>query len=110
MAQAVLNLCVSRKVFLKYQFNWNTVWGAIYRIEVPRSKIWFADNPVEVLNEYMSLLVGRYVPTRVIRIATRIRFSLMINVDVLLASSWGLIFGGPMIGLGLTGKSLFALK
>ena len=29
MAQAVLNLCVSRKVFLKYQVNWNTVCGAI---------------------------------------------------------------------------------
>ena len=29
MAQAVPNLCVSRKVFLKHQVNWNTVWGAI---------------------------------------------------------------------------------
>ena len=29
MAQAVLNLCVSRKVFLKHQINWNTVCGAI---------------------------------------------------------------------------------
>ena len=27
-----------------------------------------ADNPVEVLNEYLSLLVGRYVPTKVIRV------------------------------------------
>ena len=26
MAQAVPNLCVSRKVFLKHQVNWNTVW------------------------------------------------------------------------------------
>ena len=26
MAQAVPNLCVSRKVFLKHQINWNTVW------------------------------------------------------------------------------------
>ena len=32
MAQAVPNLCVSRKVFMKHQVNWNTVWGAIYRI------------------------------------------------------------------------------
>ena len=27
MAQAVPNLCVSRKVFLKHQVNWNTVCG-----------------------------------------------------------------------------------
>ena len=29
MAQAVLNLCVSSKVFLKHQVNWNKVCGAI---------------------------------------------------------------------------------
>ena len=29
MAQAVQNLSVSRKVFLKHQVNWNTVCGAI---------------------------------------------------------------------------------
>ena len=29
MAQAVPNLCVSRKVFLKHQINWNTVCGAM---------------------------------------------------------------------------------
>ena len=29
IAQAVPNLCVSRKVFLKHQVNWNTVCGAI---------------------------------------------------------------------------------
>ena len=28
MAEAVPNLCVSRKVFLKHQVNWNTVCGA----------------------------------------------------------------------------------
>ena len=30
MAQAVPNFCVSRKVFLKHQVNWNTVCGAIW--------------------------------------------------------------------------------
>ena len=30
MAQAVPNLCVSFKVFLKHQVNWNTVCGAIF--------------------------------------------------------------------------------
>ena len=32
MAQAVPNLCVSRKVSLKYQVNWNTVCSAIQEL------------------------------------------------------------------------------
>ena len=43
MAQAVPNLCVSRKVFLKHQVNWNTVCGAIQ--ELPWRNIWLSDNP-----------------------------------------------------------------
>ena len=66
MAQAVPNLCVSRKIFLKYQVNWNTVCGAIR--ELPWRNIWLSDNPVEVLNEHLSRLVERYVPTKVIRV------------------------------------------
>ena len=46
MAQAVPNLCVSRKVFLKYQVSWNTVCGAIQ--ELPWRDSWLADDPVEV--------------------------------------------------------------
>ena len=34
----------------------------------PVDNIWLSDNPVEVLNEHLSLLVGRYVPTKVIRV------------------------------------------
>ena len=41
---------------------------------------------------------------------TRINLGLMINAGMLLASSRGLIFGGPVIALRLTGKSLFAVK
>ena len=66
MAQAVPNLCVSKKVFLKHQVNWNTVCGAIR--ELPWHNIWLSDNPDEVLNEHLSLLVGRYVPTKVIHV------------------------------------------
>ena len=66
IAQAVPNLCVSRKVFLKHQLNWNTVCGAIWNL--PWCNIWLVNNPVEVLNEHLSLLVGRYVPTKVIRV------------------------------------------
>ena len=66
MAQAVPNLCVSRKVFLKHQVNRNTVCGAIR--ELPWRNIWLSDNPVEVLNEHLSLLIGRFVSTKVIRV------------------------------------------
>ena len=108
MAQAVPNLCVSRKVFLEQQVNWNTVCGAIR--ELPWSNIWLSNNPVEILNEHLFLLIGRYVPTKVIVCATRINLGLMINAGILLASSRRLIFGGPMITLGLIGKSLPAIK
>ena len=54
MAQTVPNLCVSRKVFLKHQVNWNTICGAIQ--ELPWRNIWLSDNPIEVLNEHLSHL------------------------------------------------------
>ena len=69
MAQAILNFGVSRKVFLKHQVNWNTVGGAIR--DLPWRNIWLADNPVEILNEHLFLLVGRYVPTKVIRVRNK---------------------------------------
>ena len=69
MAQAVPNLCVSRKVFLKHEVNWNTVCGAIH--ELPWHNIWLSDNSVEVLNEHLSLLVGCYVPTKVILVRNK---------------------------------------
>ena len=65
---------MSRKVFLKHQVNWNTVCGAIR--ELPWHNIWHSDNPVDVLNEHLSLLVGRYVPTKVIRVRNKACFSL----------------------------------
>ena len=36
--------------------------------DLPWRNIWSSDNPVEVLNENLSLLVGRYVPTKIIRV------------------------------------------
>ena len=69
LGQVVPNLCVSRKVFLKRQVNWNTVCGAIQ--DLPWHNIWLANNPVEVLNKYLSLLIGRYVPTKVIRVRNK---------------------------------------
>ena len=69
MAQAVPNLCVSRKVFLKNEVKSNTFCGAIQ--DLPWRDIWIADNPVEVSNEHLSLLVGCYVPTKVIRVRNK---------------------------------------
>ena len=66
MAQEVPNLCVSRKIFLKHQVNWNPVCGTIQ--DLPWHNIWLAENPVEVLNEQLSLIIGRYVPTKLIRV------------------------------------------
>ena len=110
MAQAVPNLCVGRKVFLKHQVNWNTVCSAIR--ELPCCNVYLSDNPVEVLNKHHSLLVGRYVPTKVIYICVRNKDKpgLMINAVMLLASSRRLIFGGPEIALRLIGKSLSTIK
>ena len=108
MAQAVPNLCVSRKVFLKHQVHWNTVCGAIR--ELPWGNIWLSDIPVEVLNEHLSLLLDIMYQPRSSVCVTRINLGLMINAGMLLASSRSLIFGGPVIALGLTGKSLSTVK
>ena len=81
MAQTVPNLCVSRKVFLKHQVNWNTVCGAIR--EQPGRYICLSDNPVEVLNEHLSLLSQPRSSVCV----TRISIGLMISAGMLLASS-----------------------
>ena len=69
MDQAIPNLCVSWKVFLKHQVNYNAVCGAIR--ELPWYYIWLSDNPVEVLNEHLFLLVGRYKPTKVVRVRNK---------------------------------------
>ena len=78
--------------------------------DLPWRNIWYSDNPVKVLNEHLSLLVGRYVPTKIIRVRKRISLGPMINAEVLSTSSSRLIFGGPVIAFGLIGKSLFSVK
>ena len=52
-----------------FQVNWNTVCGAIR--ELLWRNIWLSDNPVEFLNEHFSLLVGCYVPSKVIRVRNK---------------------------------------
>ena len=68
-AQAVPNMCVSRKVFMKHQVNKNTVCGTMR--DLPWRNIWSSDNPVEVLNQHLSLLVVRYVPTKIISVRNK---------------------------------------
>ena len=69
MAQAIPNLWVSRRVLLKHRVNWIAVSDAIG--ELLWRSIWSADNPVEKLNVQLSLLVERFVPTKVIRIRNK---------------------------------------
>ena len=97
---------MTRKVFLKHQVNWNTVCGAIR--ELPWRNIWLSDNPVEVLKKHISQLVGRYVPTKVIRV--RNKDKPWFGDQCRHAFDHKHIFGGPVIALGLTGMSLSAIK
>ena len=62
MAQAIPNLCVSRRVLLKHRVNWSAVCDAIGAL--PWRSIWNADNPVERLNVHLSLLVERFFRLR----------------------------------------------
>ena len=39
--------------------------------DLPWRNIWSADNPVDVLNEHLLLLVGRFVPTKIIRVRNK---------------------------------------
>ena len=108
MVQAVPNLCVIRKIFLKLQVNWNTVCGAMQ--DLPWRNIWSTDNPVEVLNEHLLLLVGRFVKTKIISVRNKDKPWFDDQCRHAFASSRKLIFGGPVIALGLTGMSLSTVK
>ena len=69
MTRAVPNLNLSRKIFLKHQVNWKTVCGAVQ--DLSWRNIWSADNPVEDLKEHLLLLVGCFVPTKVISVRNK---------------------------------------
>ena len=78
--------------------------------DLPWRNLWSSDNPVEVLNEHLSLMVERYVPARIIGVRNQdISLGSMINADVLSTSRKRLICG-PVTALGLTGKNLLAVK
>ena len=66
-------------------------------------------NPVEVLNEHLLLLVGRFVPTKIILVRNKNKPWFDDQCRHTFASSKRLNFGGPMIDLTLTGESLSAV-
>ena len=86
MGQAVPNYCVSIKIFLTDQVNWNTCCGAIN--DLNWNNIYHDDNTVDVLdicNCWMDVMYQH----RPSVCATRINLSMMINAGVLLASKQG---------------------
>ena len=78
--------------------------------DLPLRNIWSADNPVEVLNEHLLWLVGRFVLTKVIRVRNMDKPWFDDQCRHALASSRRIIFGGPVIALRLTGKGLSDVK
>jgi hypothetical protein len=68
-ASSVPNLCESRSVFMKRQVNWDTVGDAVR--ELPWHTIWKTNQPVEVLNQHLSSLIERFIPTKVIRLRNK---------------------------------------
>ena len=54
---------------MKHRVNWTAVCGVIR--DLPWRSIWCAVNPVEVMNQHLSLLVERFVPTKVIRVRNK---------------------------------------
>ena len=77
--------------------------------DLPWRNIWSSDNPVEVLNEHLSLLVGRYVQTKIILVRNKDKPWF----DDLCTSAFDLKqeahLRQPVIALVLIGKSLFAV-
>ena len=108
MAQAVRNLCVTRKVFLNNQVNWKTVCGAIQ----DHPGVTFGMLTI-LLRSWTSIcccwLDAMFQPRSFV-CATRISLGLMVNAGMILTSSRRRIFGGTVIALGLTVKSLSGVK
>ena len=104
MAQDIPNVCVSRMVLMKHRVNWSAVCDAIGGL--PWRSIWSADNPVEKLNVDLSLLVERFVATKVIRVHNKDKPWLNHDCRLAFDIKQGPISGGFVIALELTGMSL----
>ena len=93
---------------MKYQVNWNTVGDALQ--DLPWRSIWSDDNPVEVLNEHLSLLVGRYVPTKAISVRNKDKLWFDEQCRRAFDLKQKAYLSVPVIALGLIGKSLSTVK
>ena len=58
-------------VLIKFVFIIIIIIIIIIINNTPLRNIWQADNPAEVLNELLSLLVRCYVPTKVVRVRNK---------------------------------------
>ena len=110
MTQAVLNLFVSRRVFLKHQVNWNTVCGALQ--DLPGVTFRLRTILLRFGTSSCSLWLDiMYRPRSSVCSKDKPWFDkIFINSGVLLTSSKRFIVGGPLISLGLTEKSLTDVK
>ena len=108
MAQAIPNLCVIKRVLLKHRVNWTAVCDAIGVL--PWQSFWSADNPVERLNVHLSLLVERFVPTKVIHVRKKDKPWFKDDCRRAFYIKQEAIFGGIVIALKLTGMSLFIAR
>ena len=105
MAQAVPNLCVRRKIFLKHSIGILPVvqYGicpcVTFGLLTILSRFWTNICPC-----WLDVMFQPRSPVCV----TRISLGFMINAGMRLASSRRVIFSGPVIALGLSGKSLSA--
>ena len=104
MMQAIPNLCVSRRVLLKHRVNWSAVCDAIGVL--PWQSIWSADSPVERLNVHLSLLVERFVPTKVMRVRNKDKPWFNVDCRHAFDTKQGPISGGLVIALEITWMSM----
>ena len=77
--------------------NWSVVCDAIGVL--PWQSVWSANNPVERLNVHLSLLVERFVPTKVIRVLNKDKPWFNDDCRLHSTSSRGPISGGLVIAL-----------
>ena len=59
-------LCSRRVVLLKNRVNWDVIGGAVRSF--PWRVIYTADDPVDILNQHLSEVIERYVPSKIIRV------------------------------------------
>ena len=105
----IFNQYNNHNIIHKQYNNWNTVCGTIQ--DLHWRNILLDDNPVEVWMNICPCWLDVMFQQRSSMCVTRISLGLMINAGMLFDLNCRmLIFGWPVTALGLTGKSLSAVK